>query len=232
MLTIASYNIHRCIGTDAIYRPGRIVDVIREMDADIVALQEVDAHLMHKEGHQLDYIAQATGYHSVIGGTMLSEGAEYGNAILSRVPILSSTKHEITVAPWEPRGLLAVDVEIHGQRVKMGCTHLGLRYGERRRQVRAILEAFVSDNDPELITVLAGDFNDWLPGIGPTRSLERHFHHTPGIRTYPSWMPLLALDRIFVGRPRVLLRTEVFGTPLARRASDHLPVKAYFKLAP
>ena len=229
MLTVASYNIHRCIGSDSIYRPGRIVAVVRELDADVVALQEVDAHLMHKEGHQLDFIAKETGYHLVVGSTMLSEGAEYGNAILSRLPILRSAKHDLTVLPWEPRGALEVELAVHGHPVRILCTHLGLRYSERRRQVRALLE-ILSHHSGEECTVIAGDFNEWVPMVGSTMRLRKRFSHTRGLKSFPSRWPVLALDKVFVDRKRLLLRTEVFDTRLARKASDHLPVKAYLKL--
>jgi endonuclease/exonuclease/phosphatase family metal-dependent hydrolase len=228
MLTVASYNVHRCIGSDSIYRPSRIASVIRAMDADIIGLQEVDTHIMHHEGHQLDYIVQNTGYNVVIGSTMRREDADYGNAILSRVPILRSKKYDLTVRDFEPRGALEVDLEIHGHLVRIINTHLGLRYHERRRQVAALLEIIEAEKDVPMI--LIGDFNEWVPMIGSTLKLRRRFAHTKGLRTFPSRRPMFGLDKVFVDIKKLLIRTEVCGNPLTMRASDHLPVKAYLKL--
>jgi endonuclease/exonuclease/phosphatase family metal-dependent hydrolase len=229
LLTIASYNIHRCVGSDSIYRPGRIVAVIQELDADIIGLQEVDAHVMHHEGHQLDLIAKKTGYFIVVGTTMYQEDAEYGNAILSRVPFLSTRKHDLTVNGFEPRGALEAELEIHGQRLRLLNTHLGLRYRERRQQVERILEIVEDGNEVPL--VLMGDFNEWIPGLGCLEKLRKRFvFQHKGNRTYPSYRPWLALDRVFVDPRRQLLKTEVLRNGLTRKASDHLPVKAYLEI--
>ncbi len=228
MLTIASYNIHRCVGSDSIYRPGRIVDVIRELDADVIGLQEVDAHVMHHEGHQLDLIAQKTGYFIVEGTTMYWEDAAYGNAILSRVPFLRTERHDLTVNSFEPRGALEVEIEIHGERLRVVNTHLGLRYRERKLQVGKLLE--IAQLRSEVPLVLLGDFNEWVPRIGCLGRLRKQFAFQRGVRTYPSRHPLLGLDQVFVDPRRQLLRTEVLRTGLARRASDHLPVKVYVQI--
>lgn len=228
MLTIASYNIHRCVGSDSIYRPGRIVAVIQELNADIIGLQEVDAHVMHHEGHQLDLIAQKTGYYIVVGTTMYHEDADYGNAILSRVPFLHTRKHDLTVNGYEPRGALEAELEIHGQKLRVLNTHLGLRYRERRQQVEKLLEIVEAGSDVPL--VLMGDFNEWIPRVGSTDRLRRRFAYQKGVRTYPSHRPWFALDQVFVDPRRQLLKTEVLRNGLTRKASDHLPVKAYLEI--
>lgn len=227
MLKIASYNIHRCIGIDSLYRPRRIVDVIRELDADVIGLQEIDAHVMHPEGHQLDLIAKETGYKFVIGETMFHGEAEYGNAILSRIPILDSKKVDLTVDRWEPRGAISVDLEAHGNRFRVINTHLGLWYYERRRQVKRLLQMVTED--PSIPKVLIGDFNEWFPIFGSTLKLHTHFHHARKIRTYPARRPLFGLDQVFVDRKNVLIETHTLKTPLTQKASDHLPVIAVFQ---
>jgi endonuclease/exonuclease/phosphatase family metal-dependent hydrolase len=228
MLSVASYNIHRCIGTDSLYRPGRIVEVLRRLDADVVGLQEIDAHVMHPEGHQLDLIAKNTGYSFVIGGTLFHDEAEYGNAILSRFPILASEKYDLTVDRREPRGAISIDLEAHGHRFRVINTHLGLKYYERRRQVRALFG--ILDRDPEIPKILMGDFNEWVPFFGSTLRLFRQFHHARGIRTFPATKPLLCLDQVFIDRKGILAGAKVMHSKLASRASDHLPIKAQLRL--
>lgn len=229
MLTVGSYNIHRCIGTDSIYRPSRIVRVLRELDADVVGLQEVDAHRMHREGHQLDYIATETGYQTVVGSTMWREEAEYGNALLSRYPIFRSRKYDLTVPGCEPRGAVEIDIEVRGHAIRILNTHLGLRYFERRKQVRALLE-IISAGSEGIPVVLLGDFNEWVPMIGSTMIFRRRFHFTRRLRTFPSARPVFGLDKVFVDRQKILMGTEVLRNGLTRRASDHLPIKARLQL--
>lgn len=228
MLTIATYNIHRCVGADSIYRPGRIVAVIQALDADIIGLQEVDAHVMHHEGHQLDLIAERTGYYIVVGATMHQEDAEYGNAILSRVPFERTGKYDLTVNGYEPRGALEALLEIHGQKLRILNTHLGLRYFERRRQVEMLIEIVQMEKDIPL--VLMGDFNEWIPRIGSVGRLRQIFSFQKGVRTYPSHRPCFGLDQVYVDPRRRLLKAEVLKNSLTRRASDHLPVKAYLEI--
>lgn len=229
MLTVASYNIHRCIGTDSIYRPNRIVRVLQELKADVVGLQEVDAHRMHKEGHQLDFIAKETGYQIVVGSTMWREEADYGNALLSRHPIYRSRKYNLTVPGCEPRGAVEIDIEVAGGPIRILNTHLGLRYSERRRQVRALIE-IIESSPPEVPVVLLGDFNEWLPMFGSTLIFRTRFHYTKRLRTFPSTRPLFGLDKVFVDRKKLLLRTEAVRNALTKKASDHLPIKAQLRL--
>lgn len=201
--------------------------MIRALDADIIGLQEVDQHVMHREGHQLDFIAQNTGYHVVVGSTMLQAEAEYGNAVLSRLPIEKFRKYDLTVLGREPRGALEVELVFHGLRLRVINTHLGLRYSERRHQVSQLLS--IIEKDKQSPAVLVGDFNEWLPLMGSTLKLRRRYPHTVK-RTFPSWRPLFPLDQIFACHRPSIYRTEVISGELAMLASDHLPIKAYLSV--
>jgi endonuclease/exonuclease/phosphatase family metal-dependent hydrolase len=227
-LIVATYNVHRCIGSDAMYRPGRIVEVLRELNADVIALQEVDGHIIHEEGHQLNYIVKRTGYNVAVGSTMIREDAEYGNAILSRFPILKTRNIDLSVKNFEPRGALEIQVEHGGVRFRIINTHLGLRYGERRKQIKKLMK--VINEDRELPLILMGDFNEWLPLVGSTLKLAGLFAHTRNLKTFPSKLPTLGLDKIFVETAELLVKTEVHRSPMSKKASDHLPVKAYLQI--
>ncbi len=224
-LTIATYNIHRGIGVDGRTNLQRIVDVLLEINADIVGIQEIDSHCIFEEGHQLNFIAKKTGYHVAAGPTMWKADTQYGNALLSRFPIKVLRQLDLTMGSVEPRGALDVDLDMDGLHGRVITTHLGLRWFERKYQLAKLFEGVrVSDAHP---LIIMGDMNEWLPFMGATRIFREHFGFSAGLRSYPSFLPLLGLDQIYVCPGNYLVETEVHRTSLSKRASDHLPVKAH-----
>jgi len=225
-LTVATYNIHACIGTDGRFEPGRIVDVLQELDVDVVALQEVEHHDV--EGYDLlDYLAAKTGLTPIAGPNLLRGSRHYGNAILTRLPILASKPVDLSLPGHEPRGAIDVTLDGNGRRVQVVATHLGLMPGERRHQVRQLLKLF--DIGLTDIYILLGDLNEWFLWGRPLRWLHAHFKSTPHCPTFPSRWPLMALDRLWVHPRRRLQKVEAHTSKLARIASDHLPLKAVIK---
>lgn len=223
---VASYNVHIGIGRDGHFRPQRIADVICELGADIVALQEVQ--LGSGAFNLLEYLQEATGMHAVAGPTHSRPlHGEYGNAVLTRHRIVSQRQLDLGVAGREPRGALDVVIDC-GQPVRVLATHLGLRPWERREQVARLLEALGTEEGPQkpAATVLLGDINEWFLWGRPLRRLHRHFRSPPPRRTFPASWPLLALDRIWVKPFSLLRRVQAHRSPAARAASDHLPIIA------
>jgi endonuclease/exonuclease/phosphatase family metal-dependent hydrolase len=223
-LAAATWNIHGAVGNDGRYAPMRIVDVLREMDADIVALQEVASEEEH--GDFLLDIERATGYHVVAGLLRQRRGSDFGNAVLSKYPVRNVEHIDLAIDGYEPRGALDVHIDIgRASHLRVLATHLGLRPGERRAQVRRILAA-VEGEAPQP-TVLMGDLNEWYLWGRPLRWLHSHFREIPATpRTFPARRPVLALDRIWVAPAGSLRRLSGHATPLARSASDHLPLIA------
>lgn len=226
-LTVATYNIHACIGADRRFEPDRIVCVLQEMNADVVALQEVEHHDV--EGYDLlDYLAAKTGLTAIAGPTLTRETRHYGNAILTKLPILTVNRVDLTLPGCEPRGALDVTLAGNERRVQVVATHLGLRPGERRQQVRELLKLFeIGLTDTY---VLMGDVNEWFLWGRPLRWLHAHFKRTPHCATFPARRPFMALDRLWVHPRRRLTKLEVHATPVARVASDHLPLKAVIEI--
>lgn len=222
-ITLATYNIHGCVGMDGRFDVERVVRVLREIDPDVVALQEVEHH--HVDGLDLlEHLAAQTGLTPIAGPTLLREERAYGNALLTRLPVVEVYPVDLSLPGREPRGAIEVVLDLQGQSFQVIATHLGLRPGERRRQTRrllALLEAGTSD-----AAALLGDLNEWLLWGRPLRWLHRQFAPTPPLRTFPSRLPLFALDRIWVQPHACLQRLAVHATPEARIASDHLPLKA------
>jgi endonuclease/exonuclease/phosphatase family metal-dependent hydrolase len=222
-ITLATYNIHACIGTDGLFEPGRIVRVIKEIDPDVIALQEVEHHRIGGLD-LLEYLAARTGLEAIAGPTLLRDTRHYGNALLTRLPVSSLNRVDLSVPGREPRGALDVTFENNGRSIRVVATHLGLKPRERRYQARRLLSLF--EPGPAAVSVLMGDLNEWFLWGRIRRWLRAQFHATANHATFPSRWPLLAIDHIWVNPPGALLNLETHRTPLARIASDHLPLKA------
>jgi endonuclease/exonuclease/phosphatase family metal-dependent hydrolase len=223
-LRVATWNIHGAVGADGRYLPARVVGVLREIDADIVALQEVASEEAHTSF--LADLERDTGYHVVAGLLRQRHGSDFGNAVLSRFPVRSVEHLDLAVDRYEPRGALDVCIDL-GLRplLRVVATHLGLRPGERREQVRRIL-AKVERESPHP-TLLMGDLNEWYLWGRPLRWLHSHFREMPSApRKFPAHRPVFALDRIWVSPAGSLRKLVRHATPLARSASDHLPLIA------
>jgi endonuclease/exonuclease/phosphatase family metal-dependent hydrolase len=233
MLTAATYNVHSCIGGDRRLDPGRVAAVIGALDADVLALQEVDAR--HHVGGFLDqweFLAEATGYHCIPGISLRTHRNIFGNALLSRHPVRAVRLHDLAVFGREPRGAIDADIEIDGRVLRVVATHLGLRGIERQRQSERLLE-LLSVSKPEHVgTLLLGDLNEWRPAPNSIASLLRRFPDAPAPVTFPARWPFLRLDRILADRGLVLARCGAVRSRLARVASDHLPVCARIRWAP
>jgi endonuclease/exonuclease/phosphatase family metal-dependent hydrolase len=228
-LRIASYNIHECVGTDGRRDPERIATVLREIDADVIGLQEVDARPGGPtDGMQMQYLAAALGHHGVAGPTLRRIDGEYGNALLTRWPVLDVRHVDLTVYRREPRAALDVDLDVNGVTVRTIVTHLGLLPGERRTQVRRLLDR-LGDGRADLV-ILCGDMNEWFAVGRPLRWLHARLGRTAGIATFPAVLPVFALDRIWVNPHTALSHLAAHASAAARRASDHLPMIADIRI--
>ena len=227
---VATYNIHRCIGADVRRDADRVASVIRELDADIVGLQEVDARYHVEDGDdQAEYLANATGMSAVYGPALIRHSGSYGNAVLTRWPVKGVRRVEIGVPGREPRALLDTDIEVAGVPVRVLVTHFGLRHSERRLQTEMLVRAVGHHSDR--CTILLGDFNEWAPVGHTLRRLNAVFGRTPAVRSFPSPLPSLALDRIWVHPPRALVDLRAHRSRLAGWASDHLPVLGVLEIS-
>src|SRR5690349_5774505 len=172
-LTAATWNIHGAIGTDGRYAPMRIVGVLEQIGADVVALQEVASEQEHADF--LAVLERATGYHVVAGLLRQRRGLDFGNAVLSRHPVRSVERLDLAVGKYEPRGALDVCIDAGlASLLRVVATHLGLRPGERREQVRRLL-AHIEHERPHP-TLLMGDLNEWTLWGRPLRWLHSHFN--------------------------------------------------------
>ncbi len=225
-LAIASYNIHSGVGLDRRCSASRIVSVLKELDCDIYALQEVDNQPgEHEESMQLERFARDLDMEAIPGLRIVRRTGEYGNAVLTRLPVLSVRRHDLSHSWFEPRGALDVQLDMGDRPLRVIATHLGLARSERRTQWRALMGA-LAEHPLDMPTILLGDMNEWYRGAATLKEAHRAFGEAPAPVGFPSFAPCLALTRIWV-RPRAALRSvEVHRSELSRKASDHLPVKA------
>ena len=226
-LRIASYNIHRAIGRDGHEDALRIARVLREIDADIVALQEVGFHA-DTPGHLLDTLAETLGARAIDGVTFTDARGHYGNAVLTRLPVAGISRHDLSVPGREPRGAIELALTHNQVDLRLVATHLGLRPGERRAQIRQLLP-LLEAGDAE-VQILLGDLNEWFLWGRPLRWLRRVFGRLPAPATFPAHRPWFALDRLWVKPLEVIDAIHVHDSPLARVASDHLPLVAELDL--
>lgn len=230
-LVLASYNIHKCVGADGRFDPHRIATVIDELDADVVALQEVDRRFGRRDGLlDLLHIEQQSGLIAVPVANRVNGHGWHGNAMLYREAAVRDL-HRITLPGAEPRGAILVDLEIAGGSLRIIAAHLGLLRRSRAKQIDALLTE-VSERGTKP-TVIVGDLNEWRLG---NRSALSGLHPTFGpvdtaLPSFPARYPLLALDRVYATPTALIRRIEVHDSPTARTASDHRPIKAYIRLS-
>jgi endonuclease/exonuclease/phosphatase family metal-dependent hydrolase len=226
-ITVATYNIHTCVGVDRRYDPARTAAVLRELGADILGLQEVDAR--HRQSGHVDqwaYFAAATEMRAISGINAHDHRGRFGNAILTRFPVLAVRQIDLSVRGYEPRSAIDADLLVHGRVMRVVATHLGLRAGERRYQIERLLDVVLGTEEERDGVLFMGDLNERRGRRGGISVLDRRLGRAPTPRTFPSWMPILPLDRIYAGGAAALGITKVHRSPLARLASDHLPLKA------
>lgn len=224
-LSVASYNVHGCVGRDRRRDPARIARIISEIAPDIIGLQEIYSRSRTRETlRQLEHLADSTGLRAVHGPTLRRSAAYYGNGLLTSGNVTDVRHVDLSVRGAEPRAALDADVEIRGNALRVIVTHLGLFGIERRVQVRRLL-AHLSDGTSRP-TMLLGDLNEWLPRSRALRWLQAHLGTIRTPRTFPAAFPLFRLDRIWVYPLEALVDVRVHDTPAARAASDHLPILA------
>ena len=228
-IRVATYNIHRCRGLDGRTSPSRIADVIRTIDPDIIALQEVVGASPRSAGHAEELGAQL-GMGWVMAPARHLRHALFGNAVLSRLPILHHVQYDLSWKTCEPRCCQRVDIAVGSHTLHLYNVHLGTAYLERRYQASRLV-SFVHDRRVGQPKIVLGDFNEWMRGLA-TQMLSQRLNsidlraHLRRRRTYPAVLPLLHLDHIYYEGKVEVARLELPRTRLALLASDHLPLVA------
>src|SRR4030095_17235840 len=166
LVRIVTYNIHKCRGMDRRVRPDRIVSVLQEMRADIIALQEVvSLEGGSPEQDQARFVAERLGFHFAFGENRRHQGGRYGNVLLTRFPIQSNQNFDIPAGGREPRGCLRADVRFNENVLHVFNVHFGTRFFEQRKQTRKLIDGgIITSEDLSGPRIVLGDFNEWLRG--------------------------------------------------------------------
>ncbi|HEY1336276.1 MAG TPA: endonuclease/exonuclease/phosphatase family protein [Bryobacteraceae bacterium] len=228
-LRVVTYNVHKCRGMDGRVSAVRIADVLREVNADVIALQEALEH-------QAECISEELHLPFVLGENRKHRGYAYGNVVLSRFPIRMMRNYDLSVHGREERGCLRADLLVNGgSLLHVFNVHLGTALVERRRQgQKLIAPELLNDAAIESPRIVLGDFNEWTRGLA-TRLLRSHLEsadvrtHLRRSFTYPGVLPFLHLDHIYYDPALRLEKLALHRTRKALVASDHLPLIGEFR---
>ena len=219
-------------------RPERIVEVLGELDADIIALQEVwSREDSSREQNQARFIADELKMDLYLGENRKHKGGSFGNVLLTRFPVHETRNYDVSVRGREQRGCLRADVEVGPSRlIHVFNVHLGTAFLERRYQARKLIDSAILNNE-ELSgpRIMLGDFNEWTRGL-TTRLLAAHLKsadikmHLQRSKTYPGLLPFLHLDHVYFDQQLDLHSLMLHKSRTALIASDHLPLVADFRL--
>ena len=240
-LRVLSYNIHKCIGgVDRRYRPERIAEVIRRLEADVLLLQEVDANASRSNrDHQVELLGDLVDmrYRTWFPNVDVRGGGHYGNAILSRYPLIESSNIDLSIRFKKKRSVLHGVIRVRhddiDRTVHVYNMHLGLARFERRIQLRTFLDSHpFSSLHHDTPVVVGGDLNDIYGRLGELLRPAGFRGSEKRPATFPAWGPVRALDAIFVRGSVDFLKLARCETDLSRRASDHRPLVADVRLHP
>lgn len=231
MILVASYNMRKAIGTDRRRRPARTLDVLNEIGADVIALQEADRRFGSRlSALPLHLIEQHSDYKPVAFDTRSGSLGWHGNAMLVKKNVEIGACDLLHLPSLEPRGAVLADVHVSGVDLRVVGMHLDLSGLWRRRQAHAII-AHVAAREEEIATVLMGDLNEWSVRGGCLRDFAHNHHFADCGPSFHVRRPIAQLDRIMVSPKLEVIESGAHLSPASRKASDHLPIWARIKPA-
>jgi endonuclease/exonuclease/phosphatase family metal-dependent hydrolase len=249
-LRVATYNVHYCKGLDGRFAPDRIARILRDLDPDLIALQELDCGRPRSRGDdQLAFFAAELGLHQLFCPSIVNGEERYGHGLLSTRPLRLVRQARLPTGGGpviEPRDGLHAAVTIGDREVAIVTTHLGLAYPERAAQIdRLLADDFLGGLPPDRPALFLGDLNlapggklyrrlvaRWsrVNGHAVFRDVQAHAPNHVAVKTFPSFLPVRSLDHIFVTPHFRILEVRSPANLLTRRASDHLPLVAELEL--
>lgn len=225
-IKVASYNIRKGIGTDRRRDPQRILDVLTEIDADIVALQEADRRFGTRAAVITPHLLEEHGGWKAVGfGVRALSLGWHGNALLVRRSAVIERCETLHLPALEPRGAVMAEVTLGDATLRVIGMHLDLSGLWRRRQAHAIMN-HVAAGAHQHPTVMMGDLNEWSRMSGCLRDFAKTFAFADTGPSFHARRPVARLDRIMASPRLRIVDAGVHASATARRASDHLPIWA------
>jgi endonuclease/exonuclease/phosphatase family metal-dependent hydrolase len=230
MIFVASYNMHKAVGTDRRRRPERTLEVLNEIGADVIALQEADRRFGSRASAiPVGMIGELSDYKPVPFNARQSSIGWHGNALLVRKHIEIIDRELVHLPSLEPRGAVLADLKVDGVEIRVVGMHLDLSGLWRRRQAQAIL-SHLERRRGSPHTIMMGDLNEWSANRGCLRDFAHRHRVAACGKSFHSRRPLVQLDRIIVSEDLEIVDSGAHQSATARKASDHLPIWA--KLRP
>ena len=243
-LKILTYNIHKGFSTmNRRFILHAIREALRHVDADIIFLQEIHGERQSPGKHinewpdssQFEFLADSIWHHYAYGKNAIYKSGHHGNAILSKYPFIEWENIDVSIMRTASRSLLHGTIDVPGIASKLHviCVHLGLFGAERSRQLSTLAKRIDSHVPHDEPLIIAGDFNDWRGRAEQHLSDELgvsevfHMEHGRHARTFPAWMPVLTMDRIYSRGLDIVCCEQLHGQPW-RKLSDHIPLFAEF----
>lgn len=226
MIRVASYNMRKAIGTDRRRRPERTLEVLRELDSDVIALQEADRRFgTRASAIPLHMIDEHSDYKPVAFDARAGSLGWHGNALLVRKNVEVLHKELLHLPSLEPRGAVMADIRLNGEELRVIGMHLDLSGLWRRQQAHFILH-HLQTRHAAMPAVLMGDLNEWSVRGGCLRDFGHHLAFADCGRSFHVRRPVARLDRIMVTPGLGIDECGVHHSASARKASDHYPVWA------
>ncbi|MGN6160050.1 MAG: endonuclease/exonuclease/phosphatase family protein [Devosia sp.] len=225
-LKVASYNIRKAVGLDWRRKPARVLGVLNEIGADVVALQEVDRRFGSRiTALDPELIERETDYQAIRFSHRPQSLGYHGNVVLARKSIRVVEARPMALPHLEPRGAAVADLERDGVRLRIVGMHLGLTRKWRQLQTESIV-AELRALEGNMPTILMGDMNEPDLKSGVLRAFEQRHTIAACGPSFHASMPVFTLDRIIVTEDIAIAESGVHLTALSREASDHLPIWA------
>ena len=226
MIRVASYNMRKAIGLDRRRRPERTLEVLNELGADVVALQEADRRFGSRSSAiPLQMIEEHSDYKPVPLDARSGSLGWHGNALLVKKSVELLDRELVQIPSLEPRGAVLADLRVDGTELRVVGMHLDLSGLWRRRQAHAIL-SHLERREGNPPTVLMGDLNEWSANRGCIRDFGQNHRFAECGRSFHARRPIAQLDRIMVSQGLEIVESGTLNSATARRASDHLPIWA------
>lgn len=226
-IKLMSFNIHGGRARDGLRDIKRIVQLLDEMNIDIAVFQEVETRVSRGGCNEdIQTLAGTSRPHHVISPSIMHHDGWYGNLIVSKYPVIRGLVHNLeTTVQYEPRTAVDALIETPLGKIRVIGTHLSLSIFERRSEARNLIRLMNAVEEKEKNQILLmGDINEWQVPSKLLKFLDSHLAPIACRPSFPSWFPILKLDRVWYHGSNLKISAKTLNTKAVSKLSDHLPL--------